>query len=108
MRKKLKLSPDGGDSGSNKCKRGYGSAYCGVWRESGVRRSILSVAFGKNLASLATKMFFTFDLLNTEILYILYLNAIYKDNSEINCITVQDKKVLSPSTLTGHTRQVVV
>lgn len=54
------------------------------------------------------KMFITFDLLNTEILYILYFNAIYKDNSEINCITVQDKKVLSPSTLTGHTRQVVV
>jgi hypothetical protein len=32
MRKILKLSPDGGDSGSKKCKRGYGGAYGGVWR----------------------------------------------------------------------------
>jgi hypothetical protein len=32
MRKKMKLSFDGGDSGSKKCKRGYGGAYGGVWR----------------------------------------------------------------------------
>jgi hypothetical protein len=32
MRKKLKLSSDGGDSGSKKCERGYGGAYGGVWR----------------------------------------------------------------------------
>jgi hypothetical protein len=31
MRKKFKLSSDGGDSGSKKCKRGYGRAYRGVW-----------------------------------------------------------------------------
>jgi hypothetical protein len=30
--KKLKLSSDGGNSGSKKCKRGYGGAYGGVWR----------------------------------------------------------------------------
>jgi hypothetical protein len=41
MRNKLKLSSDGGDFGSKKCKRGCGSAYGGVWRESGVRRSVL-------------------------------------------------------------------
>jgi hypothetical protein len=29
--KKLKLSSDGGDSGGNKCKRGYGGAYGEVW-----------------------------------------------------------------------------
>jgi hypothetical protein len=32
MRKKLKLSYDGIDSGSKKCKQGYGDAYGGVWR----------------------------------------------------------------------------
>jgi hypothetical protein len=32
MRKKLKLSSDGGDSGSKKCKRGYDGAYGGIWR----------------------------------------------------------------------------
>jgi hypothetical protein len=32
MRKNLKLSFDGGDSGSKKCKRGYGDPYGGVWR----------------------------------------------------------------------------
>jgi hypothetical protein len=32
MRKKLKLSSDGGDSGSKKCKRSYGGAYAGVWQ----------------------------------------------------------------------------
>jgi hypothetical protein len=32
MRKKLKLSSEGGDSGSKKCKRGYGDAYDGVWQ----------------------------------------------------------------------------
>jgi hypothetical protein len=43
MRKKLKLSSDGGDSGSKKCKRGYGGACCGVCvcRESGDRRLVL-------------------------------------------------------------------
>jgi hypothetical protein len=29
MRKKLKLIPDGGDSGGKKCKRGYGGSYGG-------------------------------------------------------------------------------
>jgi hypothetical protein len=32
MRKKFKLSSDGSDSGSKKCKRGYGGAYRRVWR----------------------------------------------------------------------------
>jgi hypothetical protein len=60
MRKKFKLSSDGGDSGSNKCKRGYGGAYGGVWwslgsLESGGRFCV--GAFGRNLASVAVKMF---------------------------------------------------
>jgi hypothetical protein len=32
MRKKLKLSSDDGDFGSNKCKREYGCAYGDVWQ----------------------------------------------------------------------------
>jgi hypothetical protein len=32
MRNDLKLSSDGGDSGSKICKLGYGDAYGGVWR----------------------------------------------------------------------------
>jgi hypothetical protein len=45
-KKKLKLVSDGSDSGSKKCKRGYGGANGGVWR------SLL----GRNLASVAVKM----------------------------------------------------
>jgi hypothetical protein len=33
----------------------------------------------------------------------LHINAICKDNSAINCITVQHKKCSLSSTLTGHT-----
>jgi hypothetical protein len=43
-RKKLKLNSDGSDSSSKKCKRVYGSADGGVWRNlllAGVRCSIL-------------------------------------------------------------------
>jgi hypothetical protein len=36
MRKKLKLSSDGGDSGSKKCKLGYVGEYFGVWRSQAV------------------------------------------------------------------------
>jgi hypothetical protein len=58
----MKLISDGGDSGIRKCKRGYGDAYGGVWRsafggslESGGRFCV--GAFGRNLASVAVKMF---------------------------------------------------
>jgi hypothetical protein len=57
MRKKLKLVSDGIDSGSKKCKRGYGGACSGVWRslESGGRFCV--GAFGRNPVSIAVKMF---------------------------------------------------
>jgi hypothetical protein len=65
MRKKLKLISDGGNFGSKKCKRGYGGAYGGVWRslglvgvwslESGDRFYV--GMFGRNLASVAVKIF---------------------------------------------------
>jgi hypothetical protein len=54
LREKLKLSSEGGDSGSKKYKRGYGGAYGGSV-ESGSRFCV--GAFGKNLASVAVKMF---------------------------------------------------
>jgi hypothetical protein len=45
---KLKSRPEGGDSGSKKCKRGYGDAYVMVWLKS---------VFGGSLASVTVKMF---------------------------------------------------
>jgi hypothetical protein len=65
MLKTLKLDSDGDDSGRKKCKRGYGSAYGGIWRslrlagnwslESGGQ--FYCAAFPKNLPSLAVKVF---------------------------------------------------
>jgi hypothetical protein len=63
MPKQLKLSSDGEDSGSKKCKRGYGGAYGGAWRSlslAGVWSQgigFLLCAFGRNLASVTVKMF---------------------------------------------------
>jgi hypothetical protein len=65
MRKKLKSSSVGGDSGRKKFKRGYGDAYGGVWgilclaevwsQRSGGRFCV--GAYGRNLASVAVKIF---------------------------------------------------
>jgi hypothetical protein len=87
MRKILKLGSDGGDSARKKCKRGCG----GVWRslESGGRFYV--GAFGRNLASVAVKIF-TFDVLVKKHYKCCDFNAICKDNVAINCITVQHKK----------------
>jgi hypothetical protein len=50
--KKFKVSSEGGDSGSKKCKRGYGGAHGGVWRS--VRLAIVwSQAVGFVLLRLA-------------------------------------------------------
>jgi hypothetical protein len=65
MWKKLKLNSDSGDSGSKKCKRGYGGAYGGGLTVSVFGGSVESSsggrfcvgAFGRNLASAAVKMF---------------------------------------------------
>jgi hypothetical protein len=48
----LKQSSDGGDFGSNKCKRGYG----GVWQSLRLAE-VWSQAVGFVLASVAVKMF---------------------------------------------------
>jgi hypothetical protein len=98
MRKKLKLSPDGGDPGSKKCKRGYGGACGGVWRslESGGRFCV--GAFGRNLASVAMKMFTHFICFIKKFYKFCTFNAICNDNAEINCLNVQHKEF--------HSRQV--
>jgi hypothetical protein len=101
--KKMKLSYDGGDSGGKKCKRFYDGAYGAVWRtmESG---SLFCVgASGRNLASVGVEMF-------SHLIYFLkkcdkfcIFNAICKDNTAINCSSVQHNSGSFPSTLTGHT-----
>jgi hypothetical protein len=59
----MKLSSDGGNSGSKKCGRGYGGACGGGLAESAFSGSTESNggfcvgAFGRNLASVAVKMF---------------------------------------------------
>jgi tRNA G26 N,N-dimethylase Trm1 len=110
MRKKLKLSSDGGNVGSKKCKRGYG----GVWRslrsadvwnlESGGRFFV--GAIGRNLASVAVKMFSHLIYLR-KTFYKRTFNAICKDNAAINCITVQHTRDPFPSILTGYTTLVI-
>jgi hypothetical protein len=65
---KIEKSSDGGNSGSKKCKRGYGGSYGEVWRSlrlAGVwslelGRRFCVGAFGGNLASVAVKMFLHF------------------------------------------------
>jgi hypothetical protein len=94
-----KLSSDIGDSGSRKFKRGYGGACGGVWRslESGGRFCV--GAFGRNLASVAVKMFFAFKSLHT----LCTFCAICKNNA-VNCITVQQKG-LFPSNLSDKNNE---
>jgi hypothetical protein len=110
---KLKLSSDGGDSGSK--KRGCGDAYGGVWRslllvgalslESG---GLFCVGeFGRNRGFSRHE-----DVFSSGLMYFIKtfykfctFNAICKDNAAMNCITVQHtkKKGSFPSTLTGLT-----
>jgi hypothetical protein len=58
MRRKLKLSSDGGDCGSKKYKQGCDVAYDGVWLSlvSGIWFCV--GAFGRTLASVTMKMFY--------------------------------------------------
>jgi hypothetical protein len=108
MRKKL--SSDGGDSRNEMWKRLWWRLWCGLMecafggrREYGVRRSILCCAFGGNLASVAVKMFSHLIHFIKKFYKCCTFNMIWKDATEINCITVQHKKGSFPSTLTGHT-----
>jgi hypothetical protein len=62
MRKKLKQSSDGGDSGSKKWKRGYGDAYGGVWRSLLSGDGFCVAAFSSRREDV-----FTFNLFHKEI-----------------------------------------
>jgi hypothetical protein len=98
MRKILKLSSDSGDSGCKKCKGGCGggqwtglaeSAFGGSL-ESGARFCVGAV--GRNLTSVAVKMFSCLIYFIKKFYKFCTLNAICKDNAAINCLTVNAKK----------------
>jgi hypothetical protein len=65
-----------------------GSGGVCVWQESGGRFCV--GAFGRNLASVAVKMFS--NLICTGMLQILYFQSIFKDNAAPNCITLQQQQ----------------
>jgi hypothetical protein len=95
MRKKMKLHSDGGNSGSNKYKRGYGGSYGGVWRCPDVGGLFCVGAFGRNLGSVTVKMFSPLIYFIKKFCKCCTFNAIRKDNAAINCNTVQHKKFYS-------------
>jgi hypothetical protein len=59
--------------------------------------------FGRNLASVAAKMFSRFIYFRKKFYKFRTSNAICKDNAAINCITLQHRKRSFQLTLTGHT-----
>jgi hypothetical protein len=111
MWKKLKLSSNGRDSGSKKCKRGYGGAYGGTWQslhlvglwslESGGQFCV--GAFGMNLASVNMKMFSHLIYFINKFDKFCASNVICRNNVAINCINVQHKRRSFLSTLLRHT-----
>jgi hypothetical protein len=111
MRKKLKLSSDGGDSGSKKCKRGYSGAYDRVWRSlhlAGVRWSVLCWCVWQESGFSRREDVFTWNLLQKKNYEFCNFNAIFKDSAVIDYITIQHKEGSFPSILTGHTTLVIV
>jgi hypothetical protein len=74
-----------------------GSAFGGSL-ESGGRFCV--GGFGRNLASVAVKMFSNLIYFTKKFYKFRTFNEIFKDNA-INCIAVQHKKGSFPSTLTG-------
>jgi hypothetical protein len=60
-------------------------------------------AFGRNLASVAVKMFSHLIYFKKEFYKFCTFNAICKYDAAVNCITVQHKKGPFLSTLMGHT-----
>jgi hypothetical protein len=63
-----------------------------AWRESGVRRSVLCCAFGRNLASVAVKTRFTFNLFGKIFNKRRHFNMICKDNAAIIFFSVQKNR----------------
>jgi hypothetical protein len=67
--KKFELNSDGDDSGSKKCNEAMvGSGGVCVWRESGVRRSVLCWCIWQESGFSRREDIFAFDLLHLEIL----------------------------------------
>jgi hypothetical protein len=108
MRKKLELNSDIGVSGSRKYTNKammapvMGSGEVCVWRESGVRQSILCWCIWQGYGFSRREDVFTLNLVYKRFFYKCTFNAICKDIAAINCITVQLKIGSFPSTLTGH------
>jgi hypothetical protein len=102
MRKTRKVSFDGGDSGSKKCKWGYGDAYGGVWQSlclAGVWNPASGSqfyvgAFSRNLVSVAVKMFSQLIYFIKKFYKVYTFNAICKNNPAINSIIVQHKRFI--------------
>jgi hypothetical protein len=95
MREKLKLSFRIAYYGSKKCNRGYGSAYCGVWRSlclAGVWSQAVRLVRLADAVKILWHLFYVF----VKKLYnFRTFNAIFKNNAGVNCIAVQQKKVYS-------------
>jgi hypothetical protein len=87
----LKLSSDGDDSCSKKCKEGYG----GVWQSLQLVGRFCDVAFGRKLASVAVKMFSHLIQFENEFYKFCSFNAIFKDNAATKYINDRHKKVYS-------------
>jgi hypothetical protein len=62
---KLKLNSEGGGSGTNKYKRGYGSSYDGIWSNMESGDLFCVGTFDKNVAS-SSEDLITFNLLYKE------------------------------------------
>jgi hypothetical protein len=71
-----------------------------VWRESGVR--VCVGAFGRSLASVAVKIFSHLIYFVKKFYKFCTFSATLKVSAAMNYITVQHKKGLFPSPLTGH------
>jgi hypothetical protein len=86
----MKFNFDGGDSGSKKCKRGYGGAYGGVWRSLNTGGRFCVGVFGRESGFNRREDVFTYNLLKKG----NFINfVISKDNAAINWITAHHKKV---------------
>jgi hypothetical protein len=81
--------------------RGCDGAYGGLWRslESGGRFCV--GVFGRNLASVAFKMF-SHSVFFIKKFYKCTFNAICRDNAAVDRIAFQDSKVLFPWSMSGY------
>jgi hypothetical protein len=93
------VSFDGGDSGSKKCKRGYCSAYGGVWQSLRLAGFLILESGGRFCVSAFGVFSRREDVLTFNSLYFMNkfytfctLNTISKDNAVINVLLFNTKK----------------